>query len=250
MLKKLSIGLFLSITLILTGCQSDVITDVVQDTAEQVVQDAINDKKEEITNSLNEVISEKTDELTNAINEKATEIIDGVPVLEGEISLGDNEVTNENRYSAKVIQVTDGDSIKIRWEDPKTGKTREDSVRILNIDTPEVHGPKAVQKFGPEASEYAKSVLNNKVIEIELSAKDHPYDNYDRLLAYVFVDGQLYEEMIVREGLARIAYVYEPDTKYMDQLEEAENYAKKNKLGIWSISGYVTDKGYDMDKAS
>lgn len=239
MLKKISITLLLSIVLILTGCQSDfvtdIVTDVVQDTAKDMVRDAVNDKKEE---------------LTNAISDKASELVDGVPILKDEISLGNNEVTNGNRFSAKVTKVTDGDTIAISYTDPKTGSVRKDTVRILNIDTPEVHGSQAVQEFGPEASDFAKELLSNKTIEIEVSAKDNPYDKYDRLLAYVFIDGKLYQELIVKEGFARIAYVYQPDTKYMDQLEEAENHAKENNLGIWGIPGYVTDKGFDMNKAS
>ncbi|WP_240456733.1 thermonuclease family protein [Virgibacillus halodenitrificans] len=244
MLKKLSISLILSTFLILVGCSSDAITDVVQDTTEDMVRDTVIEKK---------------DEITKTIDDKATELAEGIPVLEEEVSLGDNVVTNGSRFSAKVTKVTDGDSLHIRWKVPENlsskfgssevGSVREDTIRILNIDTPEVHGPKAVQEYGPEASNFAKEVLNNKVVEIELSAKKNPYDNYDRLLAYVFVDGKLYEEMIVQEGLARIAYVYEPDKKYMDELIKAENQAKESKIGIWSIPGYV-DQGYDMNKAS
>lgn len=239
MLKKLTIATILSLVLILTGCSSDVVTDAVQDTAEDIVKDTVN-----------EAVDNTKDEITNAITDKTNELVEDIPIIDQEISLGDNEVTNENRFSAKVTKVTDGDTIHIQYEDPNDGSIREDTVRILNIDTPEVHGPKAVQEFGPDASDFAKEVLNNKLVDIEPSAKKNPYDNYGRLLAYVFVDGKLYEEMIVKEGLARIAYVYEPDTKYMNELEAAESYAQENKLGIWSIPGYVTEDGYDMKKAS
>jgi micrococcal nuclease len=235
MLKKLIMGLIVSFVFILTGCQSKNVSDVVIDAAEDYVEDAVEDKKQEIK---------------DAISEKANEIIEesNVPIIDKNVTLGNNTVTNEKRFSAKVLKVTDGDTIQIGYE--KDGSYREDTVRIINIDTPEVHGPKAIQKFGPEASDFAKKVLSNKIVEIEVSAKDNPYDNYNRLLAYVFVDGTLYEEMIVKEGLARIAYVYEPDTKYLDRLEAAEDYARKNKRGIWSIPGYVTEDGYDMKKAS
>lgn len=69
-------------------------------------------------------------------------------------------------------------------------------------------------------------------------------DRYGRTLGYIFVDGTLLQEILVREGLARVAYVKEPNTKYLMELEQAQEQAKKELLGIWSISGYVTNKGF------
>lgn len=48
----------------------------------------------------------------------------------------------------------------------------------------------------------------------------------------------------MREGLARVAYVKEPNTKYLLELEEAQEKVKNESLGIWSIPGYVTERGY------
>lgn len=69
-------------------------------------------------------------------------------------------------------------------------------------------------------------------------------DRYGRTLGYVFVDGMLVQEILVREGLARVAYVKEPNTMYLAQLKEAEAQAKSEQVGIWSIPGYVTNKGF------
>ncbi|WP_347045310.1 thermonuclease family protein [Blautia wexlerae] len=54
----------------------------------------------------------------------------------------------------------------------------------------------------------------------------------------------LLQETLVREGLARVAYVKEPNTKYLLELEEAQEKAKNESLGIWSIPGYVTERGF------
>lgn len=59
-------------------------------------------------------------------------------------------------------------------------------------------------------------------------------DKYGRDLAYVFVDGKLVNEILVREGLAKVAYVYPPNTKYLERLQAAEALAKQERLGIWS----------------
>lgn len=46
------------------------------------------------------------------------------------------------------------------------------------------------------------------------------------------------------EGLARVAYVKEPNTKYLEELEKAQEQAKSQLIGIWSIQGYVTERGF------
>lgn len=84
---------------------------------------------------------------------------------------------------------------------------------------------------------------NAKEIQLEFD-ETNKTDRYGRLLAYVFVDGMLLQETLVREGLARVAYVKEPNTKYLEELKKAQEKAKNESLGIWSISGYVTDKGF------
>ncbi|MYL43920.1 hypothetical protein GLV99_20300 [Virgibacillus massiliensis] len=45
--------------------------------------------------------------------------------------------------------------------------------------------------------------------------------------------------MNIEEGYARVAYVYEPNTKYLDEFREAEEKADQEGNNIWSIDGYV-----------
>ena len=60
-------------------------------------------------------------------------------------------------------------------------------------------------------------------------------DKFDRLLVYAIVDGQNLNVELVRNGLAEVV-IYEKRRKliYEDELLEAQEYAKENKLGIWS----------------
>lgn len=80
-----------------------------------------------------------------------------------------------------------------------------------------------------------------------MSLKDNPYDKYGRLLANIWVDEDtLYQEVLLREGLARMAYVYEPDTQYIEnRLNPAQQKAKDSNKNIWSMPGYVTEKGFN-----
>lgn len=63
-------------------------------------------------------------------------------------------------------------------------------------------------------------------------------------MGYIFVDGTLIQKTLVSEGLARVAYVKEPNTKYLEELEKVQEQAKSQSTGIWSIPGYVTQQGF------
>lgn len=161
-----------------------------------------------------------------------------------------NEITdeqkkrNENRVvDATVIKNIDGDTLKVKLENGK-----EETVRFLLIDTPETKHPSlGVQPFGPEASDYVKKYVGEgKKVQLELDVSER--DKYGRLLAYVWIDGQMLNRMLVEQGLARVAYVYAPNTKYVDYLRDVQSKAQTAKKGIWSVEDYVTDKGFDKQK--
>lgn len=147
--------------------------------------------------------------------------------------LADNEVI--------ITRVIDGDTVYVL-----NNKGKEEKVRLLLIDTPETsHPDKPAQLFGEEAKEYAKRYLRQGTKAVlEKGVQDT--DKYGRTLGYLFVDGVNFNKHMVEKGYARVAYVYDPNTKYLDEFLEAEKRAKEKKLNIWSIDGYVTERGFDM----
>lgn len=148
-------------------------------------------------------------------------------------------ISNDQRIPADFVRHVDGDTTVLRID----GKERK--VRFLLIDTPETVKPNTkVQPYGLEASKRTKELLSNaSEITFEYDKGDKT-DRYGRALGYIFVDGTLLQKTLVSEGLARVAYVKEPNTKYLLELEEAQEKAKNESLGIWSIPGYVTERGY------
>ena len=148
-------------------------------------------------------------------------------------------ISNDQRIPADFVRHVDGDTTVFKIE----GK--EQKVRFLLIDTPETVKPNTkVQPFGLEASKRTKELLSTAAeITFEYDQGDKK-DRYGRALGYIFVDGTLLQKTLVREGLARVAYVKEPNTKYLLELEEAQEKVKNESLGIWSIPGYVTERGY------
>lgn len=133
-----------------------------------------------------------------------------------------------DKTRAKVVRVIDGDTIEVQLSDG----TKE-VVRLLLIDTPETkHPQKGVEPCGPEATAFTKRMLptgKNIVLEFDKDKRD----KYDRLLAYVYVDGKSVNEALLAAGLAKVV-VYKPNDKYEDKYRAIEAKAKKEKKGIWS----------------
>ncbi|MFZ3613178.1 thermonuclease family protein [Enterococcus faecalis] len=148
-------------------------------------------------------------------------------------------ISNNQRIPADFVRHVDDDTTVLRID------RKEQKVRFLLVDTPETVNPKTkVQPFGLEASKRTKELLSTaSEITFEYDSGDK-IDRYGRVLGYIFVDGTLLQKTLVSEGLARVAYVKEPNTKYLLELEEAQEKAKNESLGIWSIPGYVTERGY------
>jgi micrococcal nuclease len=167
--------------------------------------------------------------------------------LSNEDTRSSADSSNEEKgktFTAEIIKVIDGDTVKI-----KMTNGNQETVRLLLIDTPEtVHPSKPVQPFGPEASKFAKELMpSGSKVEVETGIGER--DKYGRLLAYFYVDGKMVNKLLLEKGLARVAYVYAPNTKYLDELENIQKQAQQDEIGIWSIENYATSKGFDDSKS-
>ncbi|MFB1080992.1 thermonuclease family protein [Jeotgalibacillus sp. JSM ZJ347] len=146
----------------------------------------------------------------------------------------DNEL---NGLSGNVTYVVDGDTLDVKLEDGTVER-----IRLLLIDTPETKHPTVgVEPFGPEASAFT-SQLEGEFVELELDVAER--DRYGRMLAYVWHDGEMFNEMLLEQGLARVA-VYPPNTKYVDEFRAIENEAKNAEQGIWSVENYQNEMQND-----
>ncbi|MCM3441732.1 thermonuclease family protein [Metabacillus halosaccharovorans] len=148
-----------------------------------------------------------------------------------------SEQTNSTLLDAEVTKVVDGDTLHVMISGKK------ETIRLLLVDTPEtVHPTKQVQPFGPEASNYMKEKLNGEEVQVELGIGER--DKYGRLLAYVYRDNQMINKLLLEKGLARVAYVFEPNTKYIDEFNEIQKQAQNEQVGIWSLENYATENGF------
>jgi micrococcal nuclease len=154
------------------------------------------------------------------------------------------EEDNRRLLDAKVTRVVDGDTMKLTIDGKK------ETVRLLLVDTPESVNPNIPepQPFAIEASNFAKKMLTNKDVQIELDVSER--DKYGRLLCYLYIDGKMFNEILLEQGYARVAYVFAPNTKYVDQFRAIQDKAREKEIGIWSIENYAQDYGFKVTKTN
>ena len=127
-----------------------------------------------------------------------------------------------------VVSVVDGDTIKVRL-----GGAVE-SVRLIGIDAPETGAPgRPDQCFGTEAGAKARELLAGRAVRLEFDASQGRRDRFDRLLAYVWVDDELYNEWMVRQGYAR-EFTYSAPYRYQADFKAAEAEARGAGRGLWA----------------
>ena len=106
----------------------------------------------------------------------------------------------------------------------------ERKVRFLAVDSPEIDKN---EPYSIEAKEFTCNLLtNSKKIYLEYDRNSDKEDKYGRILAWVWADETLVQKELVKEGYARIAYLY-GEYKYTSELNKFESVAKENKLNIW-----------------
>ena len=113
---------------------------------------------------------------------------------------------------------------------------KEIKTRFLAIDTPE--STNKIEEYGKEASNFTCDKLTNaKKIEIEYDENSDKTDKYNRELVWVFVDNELLQNLIIKEGLGEVAYLY-GDYKYTSLLQKSQLEAQEKKMNIWSTTDY------------
>ncbi|MDP8223795.1 MAG: thermonuclease family protein [Candidatus Lernaella stagnicola] len=136
-------------------------------------------------------------------------------------------------YNVTYTRVVDGDTFVVQHENGAI-----DKVRIIGLDTPELHHPrKPVEFFAKEAKEKAVSLVLNKKLVLRTdptnAARNHR-GRYGRLLVNVYLPGNRdFALVMIREGYAH-AYVKYPFTaERMNRYRQAERKARREERGLW-----------------
>lgn len=140
-----------------------------------------------------------------------------------------NHEESSNKIEVELVGTVDGDTAKFKMNGEQI------TVRFLGINTKETVDPEIGEEaWGKEASDFTKEKLENATkIELEFDSSADEKDKYNRYLAWIWVDDELLQNSLVESGLAE-NYMLKNNYKYAGILQESEENAKNNKLGIWS----------------
>lgn len=138
-------------------------------------------------------------------------------------------LATRDKVEAKFNRIVDGDTAKFEIEGELV------TVRFVGINTPEIaHDGDEAEPYGVEASNFTNEKLKNaKKIELEFDENAGETDRYDRTLAWIWIDGELLQDLIIKEGLGTTKYLKD-NYKYANQLKLSEENAKANNIGLWS----------------
>jgi micrococcal nuclease len=128
----------------------------------------------------------------------------------------------------RVLRVVDGDTLVLD-DSPRT------RVRLIGVNAPESVKPESpVEPFGPEASKFTRDFVAGGNVRLQFDKER--LDQYDRMLAYVWVEDKLLNEELLRAGLARWEPHYHYSQSMKDRFRRAQQTAKREGLGVWSPS--------------
>jgi len=147
----------------------------------------------------------------------------------------DDSAKYDRVYVSKVI---DGDTFKT---------SSGTKVRLIGLDTPEIsyNKKKDNEYFSQKARQFLKEKIENKYVylDYDLELKDE----YDRILAYVFLgNGEFINASLLENGYARLLAIA-PNLCYLSFFREISKEAIKGQKGMWEktpIINYTEAKQY------
>ena len=124
-----------------------------------------------------------------------------------------------NDVKSVEVKVIDGDTIHLN----------DQKIRFSGIDTPELKQTCSIDEKINFCGIEAKKLLIKKIGNNEVKCIPEGKDQYKRILAECFVNNESLSSFLVKQGYG---FAYQ---KYSKKFIKDEEYAKINKLGMWSM---------------
>ena len=133
----------------------------------------------------------------------------------------------------KIERVISGQTLE--WVDTSKQAGLIERVRLIGIESPDMRqqpwGIDAKKRLEQLIGEMRGQQLIMQPVLLELDVA--PLDSYGRRLAYVWKNGVLLNEQLVKEGYV-LAVSRSPNHKYDQRLIRAQEYARLMGKGIWN----------------
>ncbi len=127
---------------------------------------------------------------------------------------------------AVVVRVLDGDTVEL---------DSGERVRYLLVDTPETGAEP--ECYATDASAFNRNVVEGKTVR--LSYDTECTDRFDRLLAYVSIDGVSVNELLIQRGYACVLHIPPNGEDRVDGFEALEREAQAGLVGLWGSCAEV-----------
>jgi len=147
-------------------------------------------------------------------------------------------------WTVTITRVIDGDTVEAEFPNGEI-----DTLRLLGVDTPEttlsrvspeefegipdtVAGRDHLFNWGKRATSYATTQLEGKTLEISVDPDADRRGGFNRLLAYISVDGENFNKQLLTNGYARM---YDSSFSLREEFAEAEETARTTSVGLWAF---------------
>ena len=157
-----------------------------------------------------------------------------------------------------VTRVIDGDTMEIEY-----ANGTKDTVRLLGVDTPETTlsrvspdefpsipdttaGRDHLFNWGEQATTLAEDELEGAQVRMVFDPDSDRRGYFGRLLVYLYVDGENFNERLLTEGYARM---YDSQFLLREEFAALEQEAQASGVGLWDFQDSDTESGTDRDSS-
>jgi endonuclease YncB( thermonuclease family) len=267
-------GYLLLLTIVGAGAILDTGTDTAADGADiESTSDDVANQPSESSGSDTDSTSEQTGGNTPEETDTSSATADGGGdatssdssdgTSDGDTNSGGDSDESNNTVTVEVVDVVDGDTMDIEYENGT-----DDTVRLIGVDTPEVYtdvspeeyegvpntGParQCLNRYGDEASAFAEQELASETVQLRFDPLSDRRGSFDRLLVYIMYDGENFNHLLIDKGLAR---VYDSTFTDSERFYDTEASEQENQTGVWSCRNAgdgdgESDGGGDSDGGS
>lgn len=130
-----------------------------------------------------------------------------------------NPPSSAGPRAGTVVRAIDGDTVELA-----TGER----IRYLMVDTPEL---KSDDCYAEEAREFNASLVEGRDIDLDYDVERE--DRYGRTLAYVTVDGDEINTLLVEAGYACVLHISPNGDDRVTEFESLERTARTSSTGMW-----------------
>ena len=155
------------------------------------------------------------------------------------LSISVSGIAIADSYAAKVIGITDGDTITVL-----VNGTQQTVIRLAGIDAPE-HG----QAFGTASEQHLSALISGKNVNLDCGGEE----SYGRLVCKVLLSNG--EDVDLDQVKAGLAWHYKQFQSEQTATERAaysaaEDFAREHHLGLWADAHPIQPQDFRHDTQS